>query len=291
MTQLAIIRGDSSTVRIPVSWDGSLYDATDEAVHTITWTLKRNPNDPDTSAAVQKMLGAGITAGEGWVDVELVPIDTQDMPTNVVFVWDVQVQETNGAIRTVATGALTIAKDITRETTISVPVYTLQPPTVAFGEQGTAVYSVAGKTGTVTLDKSDVGLGNVDNTSDASKPVSTATQTAIDTAAAGTASTKETLEWAGTSTALNVIGTGDLLDDNTRLVAVWAQASGTVSIIVGDEADDNRYVAEVELAAGQWKPLTLLAYNWDGTNGEVLVKPSASYTGTIKIEIIESAWA
>lgn len=42
------------------------------------------------------------------------------------------------------------------------------------------VQSVAGKTGTVTLVKGDVGLGNVDNTSDANKPVSTATQTALD---------------------------------------------------------------------------------------------------------------
>lgn len=42
-----------------------------------------------------------------------------------------------------------------------------------------AVLSVAGKTGTVTLVKADVGLSNVDNTSDASKPVSTAQQTAL----------------------------------------------------------------------------------------------------------------
>lgn len=35
-------------------------------------------------------------------------------------------------------------------------------------------------TGWVTLDKTYIGLGNVDNTSDASKPVSTATQTALD---------------------------------------------------------------------------------------------------------------
>lgn len=42
------------------------------------------------------------------------------------------------------------------------------------------VESVNGKTGAVTLDKSDVGLGNVDNTSDANKPVSTATQAALD---------------------------------------------------------------------------------------------------------------
>jgi len=42
-----------------------------------------------------------------------------------------------------------------------------------------AVATVAGRTGNVTLTSSDVGLGNVDNTSDASKPVSTATQTAL----------------------------------------------------------------------------------------------------------------
>lgn len=41
------------------------------------------------------------------------------------------------------------------------------------------VQSVAGKTGAVTLSKADVGLGNVDNTSDANKPISTATQTAL----------------------------------------------------------------------------------------------------------------
>lgn len=43
-----------------------------------------------------------------------------------------------------------------------------------------AVASVAGRTGNVTLTSSDVGLGNVDNTSDANKPISTATQTALD---------------------------------------------------------------------------------------------------------------
>lgn len=42
------------------------------------------------------------------------------------------------------------------------------------------VSSVAGKTGAVTLLKWDVGLSNVDNTSDANKPVSTATQTELD---------------------------------------------------------------------------------------------------------------
>ena len=42
-----------------------------------------------------------------------------------------------------------------------------------------AVTSVAGRVGAVVLTKGDVGLGNVDNTSDANKPVSTATQNAL----------------------------------------------------------------------------------------------------------------
>ena len=43
-----------------------------------------------------------------------------------------------------------------------------------------AVSSVAGRTGSIVLNKNDVGLSNVDNTSDLDKPVSTATQTALD---------------------------------------------------------------------------------------------------------------
>lgn len=42
------------------------------------------------------------------------------------------------------------------------------------------VASVNGQTGAVTLGKADIGLGNVDNTSDVNKPVSTAQQTALD---------------------------------------------------------------------------------------------------------------
>lgn len=50
------------------------------------------------------------------------------------------------------------------------------------GEPGTPspVNSVAGRDGDVVLTSADVGLGNVDNTSDAGKPVSTAQQAALD---------------------------------------------------------------------------------------------------------------
>lgn len=51
--------------------------------------------------------------------------------------------------------------------------------------QNSGVTSVNGQTGAVTLDKTSVGLGNVDNTSDAAKPVSTAQSTAISSAKSG----------------------------------------------------------------------------------------------------------
>ena len=50
---------------------------------------------------------------------------------------------------------------------------------IAVGAQVNAVTKVAGKTGDVALAKGDVGLGNVDNTSDANKPISTAVATAL----------------------------------------------------------------------------------------------------------------
>jgi hypothetical protein len=51
------------------------------------------------------------------------------------------------------------------------------------GAGGGAVSSVAGRTGAVVLAKADVGLALVNNTADADKPVSTATQAAIDVVA------------------------------------------------------------------------------------------------------------
>lgn len=44
---------------------------------------------------------------------------------------------------------------------------------------GVSVSSVNGQTGAVTLSKTDIGLSNVDNISDANKPISNATQTAL----------------------------------------------------------------------------------------------------------------
>ena len=52
----------------------------------------------------------------------------------------------------------------------------------AVAPSASAVASVNGKTGVVVLDKTDIGLSNVDNTSDVDKPVSSATAAAISSA-------------------------------------------------------------------------------------------------------------
>jgi len=74
------------------------------------------------------------------------------------------------------------------------------------GAEVNAVDSVFGRTGAVTAQsgdytKSDVGLGNVDNTSDADKPISTATQTALDAKQGDI-----TLTTTGTSGAATLVG-------------------------------------------------------------------------------------
>lgn len=68
----------------------------------------------------------------------------------------------------------------------------------------TPVTSVAGKTGIVTLDKTDVGLTNVDNTSDTNKPLSTATTTAL-------ASKADTTTVAASIAAVSTAATGTLV--------------------------------------------------------------------------------
>ena len=89
------------------------------------------------------------------------------------------------------------------------------------------VLSVAGKTGAVTLDKNDVGLTQVDNTSDLAKPISTATQSALNLKAnTGDLNAKENAFAKGTIVqGAGMSVTGTLTD---RLVG-----AGNVTIAVG----------------------------------------------------------
>lgn len=87
-----------------------------------------------------------------------------------------------------------------------------------------SIQSVNGKTGSsVVIVKADVGLSNVDNTSDASKPISTATQAALNlkanTADLGSLASKSTInntDWLGLDLAVENGGTGASTADVAR---------------------------------------------------------------------------
>ena len=68
------------------------------------------------------------------------------------------------------------------------------------GAEVNVVTSVATRVGDVVLNKNDVGLSNVDNTSDVNKPISTATQTALN----GKANTTTTINNKALSTNITI---------------------------------------------------------------------------------------
>lgn len=105
------------------------------------------------------------------------------------------------------------------------------------GGHAGAVQSVNGKTGVVAISKVDIGLGSVTNTADADKPVSTATQTAldlkIDLTQKGAANGVATLGTDGKvpSDQISAIATGNtfVVDDVSARLAV-AAAQGDVAV-------------------------------------------------------------
>lgn len=89
------------------------------------------------------------------------------------------------------------------------------------------VSSVAGKTGAVTVTKTDVGLGNVDDTSDANKPVSTAVQTALN--AKATLSSLATIATSGSyGDLINVPSLAPTLLIASDAPASWKAMKGTL---------------------------------------------------------------
>lgn len=106
------------------------------------------------------------------------------------------------------------------------------------GSGGVAgVSSVNGRIGDVTLARADVGLANVDNTSDFAKPVSSATQTALNAKADSTTVTSHINSTANPhSTTKSQIGLGNVDDtsDASKPVSVATQAALDQKMNSGD---------------------------------------------------------
>lgn len=116
--------------------------------------------------------------------------------------------------------------------------------------------------GWITLDKSSVGLGNVDNTSDTNKPVSTAVQTAID---AAVLSTKQALYPVGSIyfNATNNTNPGSLLGFGT-----WV-AWGAGRVPVGFDSTQTEFDTAEETGGSKTQALTAanlpaISWEWSG---------------------------
>lgn len=112
------------------------------------------------------------------------------------------------------------------------------------------VESVNGQTGVVVLDKTDIWLENVDNTSDVNKPVSTATQTALDDKV-----DKEVWKWLSTndytdSEKTKLAGIEELATANStdatlldRANHTWTQTASTISDFDTEVSNNTSVVA------------------------------------------------
>jgi uncharacterized membrane protein len=144
-----------------VATDGSKLDGI-ESLADVTDTT-------NVVAALSAGTGVGISAG-GEISVTAVALTTVQTAVSEVAQLALTAQEGDVVVRSdenksyVHNGG--VAGTMADYTLLSTPT--------------DSVLSVAGKTGVVDLVKGDVGLGNVDNTTDLLKPISTATQTALD---------------------------------------------------------------------------------------------------------------
>ena len=122
------------------------------------------------------------------------------------------------------------------------------------------VTSVNNKTGAVTLAKGDVGLGNVDNTSDANKPISNATQTALNgkqakitasgllkgNGSGGVSAAVKGTDYAGPSVGVSVMlrASGWNANAKTQTVSVsGVAASSNGSLRIAQSATDEQFTA------------------------------------------------
>ena len=99
------------------------------------------------------------------------------------------------------------------------------------------VQSVAGKTGVVTLAKADVGLGAVDNTADADKPIGAATQVALNLRVAAYTESAETT-FTNNATILIAHGLGVVPKD---WHVVYRCTTADDGYSVGDEINADNY--------------------------------------------------
>lgn len=153
----------------------------DPTIGTTATTAKAGNYVPAWAEVTGKPTFAAVATSGSYADMTGTVPTSALPPLAIAEVFVVASQAAMLAL-TAQRGDVAIRTDVSKTYILS----TDSPSTLADWKEivaGGAVQSVAGKTGTVVLAKADVGLANVDNTSDLNKPISTATQAALNTKA------------------------------------------------------------------------------------------------------------
>lgn len=151
----------------------------------------------------------------------------------------------------IVTGTLTAARTITIPTVqktyivanfttggfaVNIKTAALTPNTIAIAN-GSAQYIWTDGTNTYfagATTKADVGLGNVDNTSDVNKPVSTATAAAIAAATIGALPVGTVLQMPRSTAPTNYVKVNGALISRTTFASLWTFASTSGNIAASD---------------------------------------------------------
>ena len=159
MIELTAYRGDSMSFTIPLTNGTAAF--TPGGSYSLIFTAKRSSKDPDTAAVFQKSTATGtITTSTTNAIVTVLYTDTTTEDEPVLY-WDIQAQHNStAAVITAAKGTLTLVRDITRQTTASVPIYTVDPAAVGGGGSVTSVATGTGLTGGPVTTTGTIALAN-----------------------------------------------------------------------------------------------------------------------------------
>ena len=149
----------------------------DPTIGTTATTAKAGNYVPAWTEVTGKPTFAAVATSGSYADLTGTVPTSALPPLAITEVFVVASQAAMLAL-TAQRGDVAIRTDVSKTYILS----TDSPSTLADWKEITsagAVVSVAGKTGTVALAKADVGLANVDNTSDLAKPISTAVASAL----------------------------------------------------------------------------------------------------------------
>jgi len=134
------------------------------------------------------------------------------------------------------------------------------------------VLSVAGRTGAVVLVKADVGLGNVDNTADTDKPVSTAQETALNLKANDSVVVK--LTGSQTIDGVKTFSSDVLVPDEVYDATDW---NGSLEVPTKNAVRDKIESMSIGGGGGESASVSITQASHGLSVGDVLKKVGASY--------------